>query len=208
MKLKKKAKTTLIAIVVILVVAVVGIFTYKTFFSKPVIKEAKVLKEIKNYGYVLKDNKNKKYQALFKDLAKILESDEVDYKAYASKLAEMFVVDFYSLSDKTAKTDVGGVDIVLPDILNNFLENAENTFYKYVESNIYNNRNQKLPEVNTVEVESVEKTTFTYNDTIDENAYQVKVKWDYTDSDFANYQKEATLIFVNKDKKLYLVELK
>lgn len=208
MKLKKKAKTTLIAVVVILVVAVVGIFTYKTFFSKPVIKEAKVLKEIKNYGYVLKDNKSKKYQALFKDLAKILESDEVDYKAYASKLAEMFVVDFYSLSDKTAKTDVGGVDIVLPDILNNFLENAENTFYKYVESNIYNNRNQKLPEVNTVEVESVEKTTFTYNDTIDENAYQVKVKWDYTDSDFANYQKEATLIFVNKDKKLYLVELK
>ncbi len=208
MKLKKKAKTTLIAIIVILVVAVVGIFTYKTFFSKPVIKEAKVLKEIKNYGYVLKDNKSKKYQALFKDLAKILESDEVDYKAYASKLAEMFVVDFYSLSDKTAKTDVGGVDIVLPDILNNFLENAENTFYKYVESNIYNNRNQKLPEVNTVEVESVEKTTFTYNDTIDENAYQVKVKWDYTDSDFANYQKEATLIFVNKDKKLYLVELK
>lgn len=208
MKLKKKAKTTLIAIVVILVVAVVGIFTYKTFFSKPVIKEAKVLKEIKNYGYVLKDNKSKKYQALFKDLAKILESDEVDYKAYASKLAEMFVVDFYSLSDKTAKTDVGGVDIVLPDILNNFLENAENTFYKYVESNIYNNRNQKLPEVNTVEVESVEKTTFTYNDIIDENAYQVKVKWDYTDSDFANYQKEATLIFVNKDKKLYLVELK
>lgn len=208
MKLKKKAKTTLIAVVVILVVAVVGIFTYKTFFSKPVIKEAKVLKEIKNYGYVLKDNKSKKYQALFKDLAKILESDEVDYKAYASKLAEMFVVDFYSLSDKTAKTDVGGVDIVLPDILNNFLENAENTFYKYVESNIYNNRKQKLPEVNTVEVESVEKTTFTYNDTIDENAYQVKVKWDYTDSDFANYQKEATLIFVNKDKKLYLVELK
>lgn len=40
----------------------------------------------------------------------------------------MFIVDFYSLSDKTAKTDVGGVDIVQPDILNNFLENAENTF--------------------------------------------------------------------------------
>ena len=120
----------------------------------------------------------------------------------------MFVVDFYSLSDKTAKTDVGGVDIVQPDILNNFLENAENTFYKYVESNIYNNRKQNLPEVNTVEVESVEKTTFTYNNTIDENAYEVKVKWDYTDSEFANYQNEATLIFVNQDKKLYLVELK
>ena len=208
MKLKKKAKITIITVIVLLVVAVAGIFIYKSFLSKPVIKEAKVLKEIKEYGYVLKDNKSKKYQELFKDLVKILESDEVDYEKYASKLSEMFVVDFYSLADKTAKTDVGGVDIVHPDILNNFLENAENTFYKYVESNIYNNRKQNLPEVNTVEVESVEKTTFTYNDTIDENAYEVKVKWDYTDSEFANYQNEATLIFVNQDKKLYLVELK
>ena len=120
----------------------------------------------------------------------------------------MFIVDFYSLSDKTAKTDVGGVDIVYPDILNNFLENAEDTFYKYVESNVYNNRKQSLPTVNTVTVDNIEKTSFTYNDTIDENAYKVKVSWDYTDEEFANYQKEANLVFVNKDKKLYLVELK
>lgn len=208
MKLKKKVKITLIAIIVILVVAVAGIFTYKTFFSKPVIKEAKVLKEIKDYGYVLKDNKSKKYQALFKDLAKILESDKVDYEAYASKLAEMFIVDFYSLSDKTAKTDVGGVDIVHPTALNNFLENAENTYYKYVESNIYNNRKQSLPEVNTVTIDSVEQTHYTYGDTTDEEAYLVKVNWDYTDEEFSEYQKEASLIFVHVDKKLYLVELK
>ena len=112
------------------------------------------------------------------------------------------------LSDKTAKTDVGGVDIFYPDILNNFLENAEDTFYKYVESNVYNNRKQSLPTVNTVTVDNIEKTSFTYNDTIDDNAYKVKVSWDYTDEEFANYQKEANLVFVNKDKKLYLVELK
>lgn len=64
-------------------------------------------------------------------------------------------------------------------------------FINMQKSNIYNNRKQNLPEVNTVEVESVEKTTFTYNDTIDENAYEVKVKWDYTDSEFANYQKRS-----------------
>ena len=141
-------------------------------------------------------------------MVKILEKDKVNYEDYASKLAEMFIVDFYSLSDKTAKTDVGGVDIVYPDILNNFLENAEDTFYKYVESNVYNNRKQSLPTVNTVTVDNIEKTSFTYNDTIDENAYKVKVSWDYTDEEFANYQKEANLVSVNKDKKLYLVELK
>ena len=91
-----------------------------------------------------------KHSQTFKELIKVLNEEEINEEAYVSKLSEMFIVDFYSLADKSAKTDVGGVDIVHPDILGNFLENAENTYYKYVESNIYNNRNQKLPEVETV----------------------------------------------------------
>ena len=180
------------------------------------IVDSDVAEELKKRGYNYGWYKKQDYvgeiyifvNPAFKDLVKILEKDKVNYEDYASKLAEMFIVDFYSLSDKTAKTDVGGVDIVYPDILNNFLENAEDTFYKYVESNVYNNRKQSLPTVNTVTVDNIEKTSFTYNDTIDENAYKVKVSWDYTDEEFANYQKEANLVFVNKDKKLYLVELK
>ncbi len=206
MKLKKKFKIILIVLLII-VVGVLAFLGYKKFFGTPTVKEAKVLNTIKEYDYVLKDNKSKKYQSLFKELAEILEEKEVDYEKYASKLAEMFIVDFYSLDDKTAKTDVGGVDIVHPTALNNFLENAENTYYKYVESNIYNNRTQSLPEVDTVTVESVEQTTFTYGETIDEEAYSVKVTWTYTDESFSDYQKEATLIFVHDGKKLYLVEL-
>lgn len=207
MKLKKKYKIILIVLLVIIVGAL-AFLGYKKFFGTSGVKEAKVLNTIKDYDYVLKDNKSKKYQSLFKDLAKILEEKEVDYEKYASKLAEMFIVDFYSLDDKTAKTDVGGVDIVHPTALNNFLENAENTYYKYVESNIYNNRKQSLPEVNTVTIDSVKQTHYTYGDTTDEEAYLVKVNWDYTDEEFSEYQKEASLIFVHVDKKLYLVELK
>jgi hypothetical protein len=206
MKLKKKFKIILI-ILLIITVGVLAFLGYKKFFATPTVKEAKVLNTIKDYDYVLKDNKSKKYQSLFKELAKILEEKEVDYEKYASKLAEMFIVDFYSLDDKTAKTDVGGVDIVHPTVLNNFLENAENTYYKYVESNIYNNRKQSLPEVDTVTIDSVEQTSFTYGETIDEEAYSVKVNWNYTDESFSDYQNEATLIFVHDDKKLYLVEL-
>lgn len=207
MKLKKKYKIIFIALLII-IVGVLAFLGYKKFFGTPAVKEAKVLNTIKDYDYVLKDNKSKKYQSLFKDLVKILDEKEVDYEKYASKLAEMFIVDFYSLDDKTAKTDVGGVDIVHPTALNNFLENAENTYYKYVESNIYNNRKQSLPEVNTVTIDSVEQTHYTYGDTTDEEAYLVKVNWDYTDEEFSEYQKEASLIFVHVDKKLYLVELK
>lgn len=207
MKLKKKYKIILIVLLVIIVGAL-AFLGYKKFFGTSAVKEAKVLNTIKDYDYVLKDNKSKKYQSLFKDLAKILKEKEVDYEKYVSKLAEMFIVDFYSLDDKTAKTDVGGVDIVHPTALNNFLENAENTYYKYVESNIYNNRKQSLPEVNTVTIDSVEQTHYTYGDTTDEEAYLVKANWDYTDEEFSEYQKEASLIFVHVDKKLYLVELK
>ena len=208
MKLKKNIKVLIIILAIILVLVIGFLVVPKNFLQKEG-QEAKVIESIDNYGYVLKDNKSKKYQLLFKDLIKILNSKEnVDETKYASKLAEMFVVDFYSLADKSSKTDIGGVEIVHPDILANFLENAENTFYKYVESNIYNNRNQELPEVDIVTVESIETTSYTYGQTTDEKAYSVNVVWTYKDNKFTEYQNKANLIFVHSDKKLYLVELK
>lgn len=207
MKLKKKPKIILITLILLIIIAVSGILVYKTVFNKQEVQEAKVVNQIKKYGYTLKDNKSKKYKELFEELKKILDKDDVDQEEYIKKISEMFIYDFYSLSDKTAKTDVGGVDFIHPDIIENFLQNAENTFYKYVESNIYNNRKQKLPTVEKVTIESVEKTDFSYNDKEADEAYEVKVNWTYTDSDYSDYQKEATLIFVKEDIKELLVEL-
>lgn len=208
MKLKKSIKR-LIIILVIVIAVVVAVFTVSKLIPKEEeVKEVKVINTIGKYGYELKDNKSKKYKALFKDLAKILKEKEVDEKAYAGKITEMFIVDFYSLADKSSKTDIGGVDLVHPDILANFLVNAENTFYKFVESNIYNNRKQQLPEIDTVTVESVEQVPYTYQDKTDEAAYTVKVNWTYKGENFVDYQKSATLVFIHQDKKLYLVELK
>lgn len=208
MKLKKNAKRLIIVLIIIVLLVVGGIVVSRLIPKKDEVKEAKVLDTIDDYGYVLKDNKSKHYQSLFKELIKVLNEEEINEEAYVSKLSEMFIVDFYSLADKSAKTDVGGVDIVHPDILGNFLENAENTYYKYVESNIYNNRNQKLPEVETVTVEKVENVSYTYGEITDEKAYSVDINWTYTSEEFADYQKKANLTFIHKDKKLYLVELK
>ena len=44
--------------------------------------------------------------------------------------------------------------------------------------------------------------------TSDDEAYEVTVSWTYTDSDFDDYQKEATLTFIHDDIKLSLAELK
>lgn len=206
-KVKRKPKKILIFIILIIILAIAAVASYFIFFDKETVKEAKVVSKIDNYGYVLKSNKSDAYKKLFKELEKVL-SDEVDEEKYVKTISKMFIVDFYSLGDRNAKTDVGGVDFVHESALENFLLNAEDTFYKYVESNIYGDRKQELPIVDTVTIDSVEKTEFSYLETIDENAYKVTASWTYKDPTLAaGYQKKATLVFVHKDKKLVLVEL-
>ena len=139
---------------------------------------------------------------------KILKKDPVDEEEYVKQITKMFIYDFYSLDDKSAKTDVGGTDFIYQASLENFLENAEDTYYKYVESNIYGDRKQELPVVDEIKIESVEETEFAYGETSDENAYEVQVSWTYTDDAFSDYQKEATLTFIHEDIKLSLAELK
>ena len=206
MKLKKKVKKLLLIIILIGIV-IGGYFCYKEFFAKEEIEEAKVVSEIKKYGYVLKDNKPATYKKMFSELKEILESNKVDEDKYLRKITEMYIYDFYSLKDKDAKTDVGGVDFVYDGVLQNYLENAQDTYYKYVESNIYNNRKQSLPVVTNINIDNVEQKSFDYGDKSDEKAYFVKVSWSYTDDSFSSYQKEAELVFIHDDIKLCLVEL-
>lgn len=207
MKLKKKPKRILIGILVVVAVAAIAYVAINTFGGKEV-KEAKVLKTIKKYGYTIKDNKTKRYQEMFAELDKILKKDPVDEEEYAKQITKMFIYDFYSQEDKSAKTDVGGTDFIYQANLENFLENAEDTYYKYVESNIYGDRKQELPVVDEITIDSVEQTEFAYGETADENAYEVKVSWTYTDDDFSDYQSEATLTFIHEGIKLSLAELK
>ena len=185
----------------------VGYYWYKNYSPKEEVKEIKVINKIDKYGYNLKENKPTKYKKLFEELKEILNEDIIDEEKYVSKISEMFIDDFYSLNDKTAKTDIGGIEFVYSDILDNFLQNAQNTYYKYIESNIYNNRKQSLPVVSNITIESIEKEAFAYGDKTDENAYVVKANWSYTDDQFSSYQKEAKLVFIHDGDKLSLVEL-
>ena len=208
MHLKKKPKIIIIATISILTLLLLGFIVYKTLGEHKEVKAVKIENSIDKYGYNLKENKPKAYKVMFKELENILKDATVDGDAYVNKIAEMFIYDFYSLNDKTAKTDVGGLEFVHSAALENFIQNAEDTYYKYLESNIYNNRKQNLPVVSNISIDSTEQTQFAYGNENDENAYMVKVSWDYTDSNFSDYQKEATLIFVHEDFKLSLVELK
>lgn len=208
-RLKKKVKRRLIIFIVLIVIAVIGICAL-LFFNKNdknSVKEVKVVSKISGYGYDLKDNKSDLYKKYFKELKKTLEKKNVDKKEYAKGLIKLFVTDFYSLGDHVAKTDIGGVEFVYKDVIKDFTTNAEDTYYKYVESNIYNNRDQDLPIVSKVKVDSVEQTAYTYNDKTDDNAYEVKANWEYKNKSIADgYQDKGTFMLINDGKKLVLVE--
>ena len=206
--MKKKTKNIIIGVVIVLLLGLLAFVVYKAVKpEQQEVKEVKIVSHIEDYGYKLKENKPKAYKDMFKELEDILKEKEVDEEAYVKKISEMFIYDFYSLDDKDAKTDIGGVDFVYDDTRENFLQNAQNTYYKYVESNIYGNRHQKLPIVKDIEIKNVEQAPFAYGDQTDDKAYTVTVSWDYTDAEFSTYQKSAVLKFIHQDKKLCLVEL-
>ena len=128
----------------------------------------------------------------------------VDYEEYAKSIAKLFIIDFYTLDNKLSKNDIGGTEFIKKDMRDNFIEEARSTFYKYVE--VIDGRTQELPEVSSITDVSVEKTEFKYSDkTIDENAYKVSISWDYVED--LGYEKEASMIIVKQDKKLYIVEM-
>lgn len=207
MKLKKGPKIAIIIITVLLLIAA-GVALFIMLKPKDTkVKEVKILNTIEKYDYHLKDTKTKRYKSMFKELEDILKAKEVDEELYVQKITEMFIYDFYSLADKSAKTDVGGLDFVHPNAIQNFLVNAEDTYYKYVENNIYGDRTQKLPEVDEILINATTKTTYIYNNT-EYEAYKINAGWSYTTEEFSSYQKNAALTFIKDDIKLYLVELK
>lgn len=204
MKLKKKVKVMLV-LSVILIATGVGFIAYESIKPKAV-KKATVENEIKEYGYTLKSTRNDKYKEMFQELKDILSKENVDEKAYLEQISKMFIMDFYTLNDKLANTDVGGIDFVHANAKTNFLEKSEDTVYKYVENDIYGNRDQKLPEVTDVTIESTENIEYTIGtDFTDDNAYQVEVSLKYKED--MDYPTKATLIFVHEDNKLSLVEV-
>lgn len=203
-KSKSKKNKIIIFIVFIIVLCISLLAGFKVLFNEEE-QEIKVIKEIKNYGYKLNENETDIYKEEFYNLEKILASNEVDYEEYAKSIAKLFIIDFYTLDNKLSKNDIGGIQFIKESMRDNFIEEARSTFYKYVEVKS-DKRTQKLPIVSEIIDESIENASFTYSDkTVDENAYKITISWDYVED--LGYEKEAKMILVKEDKKLYIIEM-
>ena len=136
---------------------------------------------------------------VFGELENVLNQGEVDYQEYARLLAQLFVIDFYTLDNKINKYDVGGLEYILSNSVDTFRQKAVDTIYRDIVDNTYRDRIQDLPEITNVEIVNVEDTTFTLNE---EEVEAIKVTMRYEYRKNLGYDTEGTIYFVRNEQKL------
>ena len=192
---------------VLAVILVLGFVTFLFFYNSRVkLQVVTTVAEIDNYQYKMESNTTRIYKKYFKELEHELEDNKMDEENYASLVSKLFVIDYYTLNNKITNKNIGGVQFIHSNLRSSFIGKASNTMYKYIKSNLYGNRKQKLPEVNDVEIKSIKQINYKNNNYQDKSGYQVEVNINYvTDYD---YPKEVTLTLIHEENKLVIVEIK
>jgi len=202
MSKKKDLLITIIFVVVgIALFSFVGFRFYNDFLNKP--EEDKKISSIELYGYTLSKNDTDLYKNTFKELETILNSEVVDYKSYASLISKLFVIDVFTLDNKIASTDIGGLEFIHEDLESNFIENMGATLYRGVKSNINGDREQELPIVSSVNVSDVFETKYEYND-VSYDSYIVSLNMEYVKD--LGYQSSIKLTLIKDEDILYVVK--
>lgn len=203
-------KKIILVLIVLIIVILIFMGIYPIIFYNYKNKEkdvitSKVIKEIEGYNYKLKDNHPDVYKDIFNDLEMVLKEENINEEEYAKCVSKLFIIDFYNLENKITKNEVGGVEFVHPLAVDDFIKRAQDTVYKYIENNIYGDRKQELPIVKDVKITNIETINYTYLNKTEE-AYQISLIINYKKD--LGYQKEVTVILVNEDNIISVVELK
>lgn len=209
MKKKKRNKIILIAIVSTLVI-LVGVVLILVVFNKKednnnnneVINEVKKVDEISKYNYYLEEDASSYYKELYEELKSALNKEEVDMEEYAGIITKLFVTDIFTLDNKITSSDVGGLQFVYPSYVDEFIKINQNTLYSSVISNIYGDRVQELPIVNSVTIDSIKKDTYNYNSN-NYDSYIVSASIGYKKD--LGYPSKYQVTLIKEDNYLYVV---
>lgn len=188
-------------LVVIIIIGVKFTLEFLVKDDKNVVTK-KELDSLELYGYTLDDYDSDLYKEYFNDLKSTLNNKEVNYEDYAKEIVKLFVSDFYTLDNKLTSSDIGGVEFIPSDMVENFKMHAGDTMYNHVKTNIYGDRVQKLPIVKSVEVTNIENITYTYKDK-EYSAYKVSARWEYQED--LEYKNNEIFTLIKDNNKLYIV---
>lgn len=200
---KTKVKKSKLLAVVLVVCILLGIFIFKTRNDLQVVS---VVSVIDTYQYTMESNTTRIYKKYFKELESELEDNKIDEKNYASLVAKLFTIDYYTLNNKVTNKNIGGVQFIHSSLRDSFIDKSSTTIYKYIKNNLYGNRKQKLPEVNNVEITNIKNVKYKNKNFTDDSAYEVTVKISYV-NDY-DYPENVTLTLIHEENKLSIVEIK
>ena len=189
--------------IVIAILLIISFLVYKLLKNNNTNDNIKVVDSIEKYGYNLDDRDSALMKSKYEELKKVLNSDKIDYEEYAKILAELFIIDLFTLNNKINKYDVGSAEYVYPDSIENFKLNVEDTIYKHMENNSDGKRKQDLPEVSGSNITAINTGEFLIDDE-NYDSFIVELNWDYVKD--LGYDDNATITLINLDNKLYVVE--
>lgn len=207
MKLKKSVKRFLIVLLIVLILATVILwFVFGRGEKKQEPQTATVVETLDDYGYSLRSDATSLQKSLFEELKKVLNQEPINEEEYAKIVARSFIADFYTLDNKVTNNDVGGAQYFYSAVRDNFILSAQDSIYKYVESDLYGDREQELPIVTAVEVTSITSTTYTLGEVTDDKAYQVEATITYQ-KDLGYDSSRKLIIMHDENDHLSIVEI-
>ena len=196
-------------LIIALIILILGLVSAVILYFKPFKKNSEKIEvlsvdRIKNFNYELEDRDTELFKKEYEELKNVLSNEEVNYAKYSESLAKLYIIDLYTIRNKRNMYDVGGLEYVYPSIKDNFELKVKDTLYKYIE-NDNGDRKQKLPKVSTIRIDEITEDSVIYQDkTLP--SFNVKLSWDY-DEDLG-YDKNAELILVKEENKIYVLEQK
>lgn len=201
----KKKQKIIIIISITLVLLAVTLTSYLVLKPKKEdkVKTIKVLDSIEGYDYKLEDRDGILYQDIFMLLKSCLEKDEVDFSEYAQLISQLFIIDLYTIDNKINKYDVGSVDFIHPEVIDNYSLNVRDTLYRYLEDNTNDKRTQTLPEVTDINITNTEEIEYVYNDK-PYPAFEIDLEWSYKKD--LGYDEDGKVIVVKQNEMLYIIE--
>ena len=199
-----KWKKILLILFIILIIVGLGVGGYFIFFKKPVneemtVPEVKIMNKIEGYEYTLDERDTELFKEKFEELKKLLESENFSEEEYVSLVSELFIIDLYTIDNKISKYDVGGLEYVYEPARDSFKSTVMDTIYKTVINNIGDKREQSLPIVTNITVNSTDSSTYVMPDESEVPAYTVNVSWEYETS--LGYDNELMLFLLNQKNK-------
>lgn len=201
-KKKKKVKLNYPRIItaIIIVAVVIGVLLFillkpgKSNADDPKNNQPQQTTSVGSYS--IRSNATAYQKTLYDELKEAIKSKNDE--AVAKSIAQNFVADFFTLSNKTIKNDVGGTQFWSEDARLTLRTKAIDTFYSNLELYIKDYGSKNLPIVKDVKVTGTNK--------MNDYTYAVSLEWSYEDTKFdtSEFQKTATVEITKESGTSYI----